>query len=355
MKKLPIIVLPIVLVLSSSCAFNKKKLPVITKATTKVKFKDVFTPLDSVEFTEKDSIKSILSITLDHNHNMILCDYGGEQILKYNFDKKLLSKLNDSINHIKLLMHPISCTTDENGNLYVASNGNRRILIFDSSDALKGSFLMSGDNIVPVTLRVKNGKVYMGGFSLMNKKLIHIYDTTGKDFKDFLMQPKGLENTKFGEALNYPFFDFSNGNIWTVQAMKYVVKEFDSNGNLKSQFLFKPQYYVSLTKDIEKMSKIELPTMLFHKFCRQICLFNLGKVFLVEVEMPRNNVDDNSYLNGAEFRLDIFDSLGKSLYSGIQLDNELLYVDQHQKICYFLTKINYEKMDFEIKRFKFNL
>jgi hypothetical protein len=321
--------------------------------SSQARFKDLFTPVDSILLTSKDSIKSILSICVDKNQNLILCDYIGQQICKYNVQEKTIDRLNDTINGKKVLANPIAVTTDETGNIYVSSNTNRRILIFDANGKIKKSFLISGGNMTPTRLLVVQNTLYMGGFSLRQRTLIHTYDRNGRYLNNFFEQSRSVAETPFGGTINYPFFDVANNTLWAIQQMDYRLEHFDLSGRLMKDIKFAPDYYLGLTTEIEKKAESSNASNFLNAFSKPICLFSSnGKIF-VQVEMPRKEVSSD-YLNGAIHVLDIFDSEGEVIFCGVPCGNErLMFVDPGSNVFYFLSRMDYAKRTFAIKSYTF--
>lgn len=324
-----------------------------TRKSTVLTFDSIFRALDTINFTATDNIQSIISLTKDSLGNMVICDYIGEKVYKYDFLTKYITKLQDTVNNIKILKAPIASGSDNTG-LYISSNKNRRILIYNGTDSLKNHFLIAGSNMTPISILPVDSILFMGGYNLSENNLVHKYSIKGTFKKSFLIQGSEIGKTKLAGTINYPFMTVLNKSLFIVQTSEYKVHKFGLNGNLIKQILFTPDYFIPLSQvQIDKAEKAENPSKIQNEFSRPVCLFTNENKLFIQVEMPKDTLISNSdYSIGANYRLDIFDDQLEPTVCGIDCGNKrLLYVDKKAGTFFFLTKADYKKKLFTIERF----
>ena len=250
---------------------------------------------------------------------------------------------------------PLSIAIDGKRNIYVADNGTRRISIFDSTNAFKNSFILTGGHIPPISMKVNENYIYMGGYRMIDKTLIHRYYKSGKYVNSYMNVPNELKNSKLGSSICYPFFDISFDYIFSTQAILYQINKFDISGQTKEHLSVYPDYYIKLTEKIKEEFNQTFDTNLLLKFSKPNFIGSVDSLLFVQIEMPRSEYEKGNYYQGSEFRIDIFKQKNNEIiYSGIKSKYPLRFIDKHRKYFYFLSELNYSDNKYCIKIYELN-
>lgn len=251
------------------------------------------------------------------------------------------------------IIDPISITIDQNNYIYIADNSTRRVSIYDSNKVFKNSFIISGGHIVPISMKAEGNFIYMGGYRMLDKTLIHKYSLSGKYINSFMKVPRELKNSKLGSSICYPFFDISNNQICATEAILYQIYKFNFDGKIQELFKIVPDYYVSLTDEIISEFNKTLDTGLLLKFSKPNFIACVDSLILVQIEMPRDEYESGNYFRGAEYRIDIFKEKSKDIIcSGIKSTYPLYFINKRDNLFYFVSELNYSENKYCINFFK---
>ena len=340
------------LLLTAFLFFLLKPQSAIHIQSTDTQFADIFEHVSSTTI-RSDSLFSLMSFVVDRQHNFVICDYSGQQVLVYDNKGKFVRPLMTKGTGPGEINRPISMTIDKHGKLYIVDNSSRRLSIFDAAGKFESSFIISGGHIVPLTLKVTD-KIIMGGYSQHSKKLLHTYSKSGEYLNSFMDIPKMLQNTKLGRSTCYPYFDISGNQIISTQHRLYILDRYNKNGSIISTSQYRPDYYVPLTKDLIKETKNKPEQEILSKISTPVFLGCSNELIFVQTEMPviENAKDDDNYLANKEYMIDVFDSSGKNLFSGIKTRMKLAHISEHNGIFYFKSEINYTTLTYTIKAYK---
>ena len=340
------------LLLTTFLFFLLKPQSAIHIQSTDTQFADIFEHVSSTTI-RSDSLFSLMSFVVDRQNNFVICDYSGRQVLVYDNKGKFVRPLMTKGTGPGEINRPISMTIDKHGKLYIVDNSSRRLSIFDAAGKFESSFIISGGHIVPLTLKVTD-KIIMGGYSQHSKKLLHTYSKSGEYLNSFMDIPKMLQNTKLGRSTCYPYFDISGNQIISTQHRLYILDRYNKNGSIISTSQYRPDYYVPLTKDLINETKKKPEQEILSKISTPVFLGCSDELIFVQTEMPviENTKDDDNYLANKEYMIDVFDSSGKNLFSGIKTRMKLAHISEHNGIFYFKSEINYTTLTYTIKAYK---
>ena len=224
MRKRNAIILITIILIASSLYFlflkNAKGRKVFKSQN--LKFDDIFIKIDSTAIKDKN-LYSIINFIVDKNGNYIICDLAGKQVVMYSKSGKYIKKIMPTGKGPGEVIEPIAICTDIEGNVYVSDNATRRISILNKNMKFLKSFLITGGHIAPVSMRVINNSIFLGGFRIYDNTFIHKYDLNGKYITSFFHLPEELKGTKLGHSLNYPYFDICDGYVSCTMSIKYKI------------------------------------------------------------------------------------------------------------------------------------
>ena len=281
---------------------NPKEIRLIKSAKS---FADIFEPAGSVMLKPKD-FDTPVSFSITNNKEFILCDYNKKKVQLLdsagNFKKDILRDTIDG----KVLGSPLCVAiNNDNGNIFIADNSNRRIYVLDSNYTYKSSFLVSGSHMTPVYMQSYGDFLYMSGHNVNTDYFIHVYSTEGVYQKSFYKSKSAnKKNTYVNGAGNYIRFDKMNEEIYAVEMMNFGVSKTDSSLKENTFLNFASEYFTPLTKESLKSisENFEEVKSTFAKPSFIKCANN--NVFVFSELPAKNNFDD--FFNTRHYIVDIF-------------------------------------------------
>lgn len=327
---------------------------VITKTTGET-FSNIFQQIDSFGISS-ELVKAPINISI-LNGKLIICDYESNIVDIFDNKGKLLTTLSNEEGAEKKLQKPI-CTFCKGDSIFVASNHGRRILTYidNSTPKLIHSFIISQSNITPIDITGFGNKMIMAGFNMQTDELLHLYTDEGKFEKSFMtcsITPGNEKNSYAESALNYPFVDYMDNNIYAIEHAVYRLSKFDTNGNEIIKKVIRPDYPVPVNFDsINQTKTAYLKISNKYSWPIQLKAFN-GYVF-IQVEMPGPVIfkSPQDYFSQSNFRMDVFDRNCNPIYTGINCGNKRLEaIDKKAGIFYFIAGYSPQKKSYIIKTF----
>lgn len=171
-----------------------------------------------------------LQITKPHglatfNGKVFICDTGIKGLVVIDFDRHTFNYfIPQGLGELRM---PISCCTDEIGNLYVADRERNQIVVFDNKGVYVNSF-GEKDNFVPTDVFAANDKIWVTN-SKNNK--ISVYNKGSFELAfDFPDAEAGTD-----EHLYTPIcVTVNNDKVYVTDFGDFKIKTFDINGKFLS-------------------------------------------------------------------------------------------------------------------------
>lgn len=336
-----------------SCGSQDVTKKVITKSSGK-NFNQIFLQIDSFGISS-NIVKTPINISV-LNDKLIVCDYETDSVDIFDNHGHLLFALTNTEGTAKKLINPI-CTYCNGDSVFVASNHGRRILTYaienNASGKLIHSFIISQSNITPIDMTGFGNNLIMAGFNMQTEKLLHMYTKNGEFVKSFMGVGKNNNNAYTRSALNYPFVDFMDGDIYAIEHSIYRIFKFDKKGNELIKRDIRPDYYVIPDPDsINPKRKNHLK--ISNHYSWPIQLKGYGGHIFIQMEMPGPVVFNTpqDYFTRSHFKMDIFDTNCNPQYTGIDCGNKRLEtVDKKNGIFYFVAGYSKQKKSYIIKSY----
>ena len=339
-----------------SCRSNIETQKVITKSTGQT-FNSIFRQVDSFGISS-ELVKAPINISI-LNDKMVICDYEKDIVDIFDNKGKLLFTITNQLSEGEKLQKPI-CTYCKGDSIFVASNHGRRILTYaitnNSIPKLIHSFIISQSNITPIDITGFGNKMIMAGFNMQTDKLLHLYTDEGKFLKSFMTCSKSADDQKDNytqSALNYPFADYMNGNIYAIEHAVYRISKFDTTGNEIIKKEIRPDYYVPPDPDSINQTKNNY-LKISNRYSWPIQLKAFDNYVFTQMEMPGPIIFNNpqDYFSQSNFRMDVFDKNCNPIYTGIDCGNKRLEaVDKKAGIFYFIAGYSSQKKSYIIETF----
>lgn len=158
-------------------------------------------------------------------NKLLVTDLQRQNVLLFDLEKKQMS----FVDHEGILRSPSAAVEDSAGNIYVANAADNRIVVFDASSSVRGTFTIGDGRPVALALNEALGRLYIVD---RQKHRVVVMDTAGKEL--FVIGGPGVDDGRFNIPLSIALD--AKGTVYVLDTGNFRVQAFTPDGKFLTKF-----------------------------------------------------------------------------------------------------------------------